>query len=69
MKNANANDLEFAISPKILKKNAKSFCKALDSETTILLYQCEECLKPHIRFITRGGQKCLSICDPLNNAG
>jgi len=51
MQDTKRNIVEFPLSAKGLRKNAKVICEEVKSDAQVLIYQCEECGIPHIRFV------------------
>jgi hypothetical protein len=53
VKNMNEGVQDYRLTPKMLRKNAKSICEAVKADTAVVMYQCDHCGKLHIRFIDR----------------
>ena len=54
LKNTSEMDFEYPLNPKTLRKNAKSICDAVESNTSVLLFKCDECGQLHMRYIISG---------------
>jgi hypothetical protein len=51
MKNTNERVLEYPLNANFLRKNAEFICEALESNSTVELFKCDDCGKPHIRIV------------------
>jgi hypothetical protein len=51
MQDTKRNVMEFPLSAKKLRKSAKFICKEVKSNAHVLIYQCDDCGIPHIRFV------------------
>ncbi len=57
MNDTNETVFDRQLTAKELRLNAKLICKQVKSnpQLQVLIYQCDECGKPHIRFIDDDG--------------
>jgi hypothetical protein len=51
MENPKTQVFDFLLSPKKLHKRAKFICKVVKSNAQVLIYRCDDCGNPHIRFV------------------
>jgi hypothetical protein len=51
MKNMNEQVLECPLTAKLLRKNAQFICDAVESNSTVVLFKCDDCGKLHMQIV------------------
>jgi hypothetical protein len=66
MENAKPYAFDFLLSPKNLRKNAKYICEEVKSNAQVLIYRCDDCGKPHIRFVYEDEQNAAAVSETIH---
>ena len=51
-KNTNEAVYEHPLNPEILRDNAELICDSVESNSTVILFKCEECGNLHMRIVS-----------------